>query len=237
MSTKNYSERIREYILTRIHDGSWPVGHRIPSEAEIMDLFSVSRMTVHRAIKELATQGHIRRERGRGSFVAKPLPRRDLLEISDIREEITERGGTYFCELVLQEKAAPTPVTAHVFGAENAIELARSTVVHFENGLPLQLEDRYVNLAAVPEYLELDLTATSAHRHLMKAAPLQKAEHQLTAVLPTSEQCDFLKIQPNEPCLLIKRKTWSGGVLVSYAELLYPGSRYSFGGVFTPGSK
>lgn len=237
MSKKNHSLRIREYIMTRIGDGTWPEGHRIPSEAEIMETFSVSRMTVHRAIKELATQGHIRRERGRGSFVTKPLPRRELLEISDIAEEIKGRGGTYFCEQIMQERVPPSPVTTHVFGEDGASSIARSQVVHFENGMPLQLEDRYVNMAAVPGYTDLDLTQTSAHQHLMKVAPLQKAEHLLTAVLPNSEQCDFLQIQPNEPCLLIKRKTWSEDVLVSYAELLYPGSRYSFGGVFTPGNK
>jgi GntR family histidine utilization transcriptional repressor len=234
MHDKHHAQRIREHILTRILDGSWPEGHKIPSETEMMKLFSVSRMTVHRAVKELATQGHLRRERGRGSFVSRPLPRRDLLEISDIAEEITTRGGTYFSDLKRLEQVCPSPVTTHVFGRTAAGHIARSQVVHFENSLPLQLEDRYVNLAAVPDYLELDFTRTSAHKHLMKVAPLQKAEHQLTAVLPTGEQCDFLQIQPNEPCLLIKRKTWSEGVLVSYAELLYPGSRYSFGGEFSP---
>jgi GntR family histidine utilization transcriptional repressor len=68
----------------------------------------------------------------------------------------------------------------------------------------------------------------------MQTAPLQKAEHELTAVLPNPQQQEFLNIQANEPCLLLKRKTWSGDHLVSYAELLYPASRYSFGGIFTP---
>lgn len=237
MKKLNLSTRIRNYILTNIQDGSWPCGHKIPSEAKIMEDFSASRMTVHRAIKELATEGHIYRERGRGSFVAKKLPRRDLLEISDIAEEIKARGGTYFSELKHLEREAPSPTTTHVFGPDIASHVARSTVIHFEDGVPLQLEDRYVNLALAPEYMELDFTTMTAHQYLIKAAPLQKAEHQLLAVLPTSEQKYFLQVQDNEPCLLIKRKTWSGGELVSYAELLYPGSRYSFGGVFTPATK
>ncbi|BCS89816.1 histidine utilization repressor [Pseudodesulfovibrio sediminis] len=202
-----------------------------------MEQFSASRMTVHRAIKELATEGHIYREQGRGSFVAKQIPRQDLLEISDIAEEIQARGGTYFSELRYLEREGPTPVTTHVFGPETANTVARSKVIHFENGLPLQLEDRYVNLDMAPDYLELNFSETSAHQYLIKVAPLQKAEHQLTAVLPNSEQQEQLQIQDNEPCLLLKRKTWSGDTLVSYAELLYPGSRYSFGGVFTPGTK
>lgn len=237
MTKMNLSARIRDYILTQIKDGSWPCDHKIPSEAKIMERFSASRMTVHRAIKELATEGYIYRERGRGSFVAKRIPRRDLLEISDIAEEITARGGTYFSDLKHLKQESKSPVTTYVFGAENADNIGRSTIVHFENGVPLQLEDRYVNLTLAPEYLNQDFSTTTAHQYLTKTAPLQKAEHQLMAVLPNPEQKELLQVQDNEPCLLIKRKTWSGGELVSYAELLYPGSRYSFGGVFTPDNK
>jgi len=237
MPKRNLTTRIREHILTHINDGLWPCDHKIPSEATIMAEFSASRMTVHRAIKELATEGYIYRERGRGSFVAKRIPRRDLLEISDIAEEITARGGTHFCDLKYLKQENPSPITTHIFGPDQVDSIARSQAIHFENGVPLQLEDRYVNLAVVPDYLDVDFTTTTAHQHLIKTAPLQKAEHQLTAVLPGPEQREFLQIQANEPCLLIKRKTWSGGKLVSYAELLYPGSRYSFGGVFTPDNK
>ena len=106
---------------------------------------------------------------------------------------------------------------------------------YFENGLPLQLEDRWVDLQMAPGYLQVDFSTTTAHRYLMAVAPLQRAEHELTAVLPDPGRQGLPAIQANEPCLLLKRKTWSEGQLVSYAELLYPGSRYSFGGVFGPG--
>lgn len=237
MTKPNKSTLIREHILANIKNGTWPSGHKIPSEAEIMSEFSASRMTVHRAIKELATEGLIYRERGQGSFVSKLVPRQDLLEISNIAEEIQARDGSYFSELKYLQLEKPSPITTHVFGDDRANSVARSKVVHFENGVPLQLEDRYVDLKLAPDYLDLDFATTTANKYLIKVAPLQKAEHELTAVLPTPEQQKFLQVQDNEPCLLLKRKTWSGGELVSYAELLYPGSRYSFGGEFTPGNR
>ena len=237
MTKKSLSKRISEFILTHIREGSWPDGYRIPSEAELMKKFSASRMTVNRAVKELAAQGLLYRERGRGTFVAKPVPRSELLNIRDIEEEIRERGGTYFSELKSIGPEPESPLTTHVFGREGATNIARSKVIHHENGKPLQLEDRWVNLDAAPGYLEVDFSRTTAYRHLMQSAPLQKAEHELTAVLPTPEQQTFLQVQANEPCLLLKRKTWSGDRLVSYAELLYPASRYSFGGVFSPAAR
>ncbi len=237
MNSQSLVTRIRTLILGRIQDGSWPNGHKIPSEAEVMTLFSASRMTVHRAIKELATEGHLYRERGRGTFVARKKPRSQLLVIADIADEISGRGGAYFCECRSLVREVRTPQTVYIFGDGRAGQIARSTVVHFENGLPLQLEDRWVDLQVAPGYLDIDFQTTTAYRYLMAAAPLQKAEHELTAVLPDSTQQQLLRIQANEPCLLLKRKTWSDGQLVSYAELLYPGSRHSFGGVFEPGDR
>jgi GntR family histidine utilization transcriptional repressor len=237
MDSQSLVTRIRTLILGRIQDGSWPNGHKIPSEAEIMAQFAASRMTVHRAIKELAAEGHLYRERGRGTFVAKKKPRSQLLVIADIEAEIRGRGGAYFCECRALSREPQTPLTVYIFGQERAGDIGRSTVIHFENGLPLQLEDRWVDLRLAPGYLDIDFQSTTAYRYLMAAAPLQKAEHELTAVLPNAEQQQLLRIQAGEPCLLLKRKTWSDGQLVSYAELLYPGSRYSFGGVFGPGDR
>ncbi|GAB7024457.1 histidine utilization repressor [Salidesulfovibrio brasiliensis] len=235
MSRKGLGSRIRDYIVENIDNGKWKPGDIVPGEFELMKLFSASRMTVHRAIKELATEGLVYRERGRGTFVAKRIPRSDLLVVADIAEEIRGRGADYYSDLKYLAAEPQSPLTAHVFGEGAANSLARSKVVHCENGVPVQLEDRYVDVRLAPKYLTLDFTQTTAHKYLMKAAPLMKAEHELTAVLPNSEQQYFLNIPENEPCLLLRRKTWTGERLVSYAELYYPASRYTFGGTFTPG--
>jgi len=236
VDSSTLATRIRSLILGHIQDGSWSSGHKIPTEAEIMAEFAASRMTVHRAIKELAAEGHLIRERGRGTFVAGRRPRSQLLVIADIAEEIAGRGGSYFCQCRRLGREPRSPLTVHVFG-DAAEHVARSTVIHFENGVPLQLEDRWVDLRMAPGYLDLDFSRTTAHRFLMTVAPLQKAEHELTAVLPSPEQQQMLAIREGEPCLLLRRRTWSEEKLVSYAELLYPGSRYSFGGVFGPGAR
>lgn len=237
MSRKGLGSRIRDHIITNIETGRWKPGVQIPAESELMQSFSASRMTVHRAIKELAAEGMVYRERGRGTFVARRIPRSDLLVVADISDEIRGRGGDYYSDLKYLAAEPQSPLTAHVFGEGAANSLARSKVVHCENGVPIQLEDRYVDLRMAPDYLGLDFASTTAHRYLMLAAPLMKAEHELTAILPTSEQQYFLNIPDNEPCLLLRRKTWTGDRLVSYAELYYPASRYTFGGTFTPKGK
>src|SRR3546814_5695983 len=80
------------YIVTRILGGDWPEGNRVPSENELTRELSVSRMTVHRALRELTTEGWLERVQGAGTFVAPPKPQSEVLDIRNIAEEIAARG-------------------------------------------------------------------------------------------------------------------------------------------------
>jgi len=107
-------------------------------------------------------------------------------------------------------------------------------LVHFENGLPVQLEDRYVLAKLAPDYLKVDFSRTTPHDYLIKAAPLQEAEHVLRSVMPDARTRKLLAMKRGEPCLLVIRRTWSKGAIASVARLHYPGSRYELSGRFRP---
>ncbi|MDB5489568.1 MAG: transcriptional regulator, histidine utilization repressor, GntR family, partial [Reyranella sp.] len=67
-------QQVEDYIVRHIQDGSWPPGHRLPSEHELVSQFGMSRMTVNRALRDLVQQGRIVRVAGVGSFVAEDKP-------------------------------------------------------------------------------------------------------------------------------------------------------------------
>jgi GntR family histidine utilization transcriptional repressor len=66
----------------------------------------------------------------------------------------------------------------------------------------------------------------------MEVAPLSAGEHLVEATSAQEWECRHLQIDMGSPCLLVRRRTWSEGRLVSSARLLYPGSRYRLGGRF-----
>jgi GntR family histidine utilization transcriptional repressor len=107
-------------------------------------------------------------------------------------------------------------------------------IVHFENDRAVQLEERYVLPKLAPDYLKVDFTATTPYDYLTQVAPLQEAEHVLRAVMPDDRTRQLLTMKPDEPCLLMVRRTWTAGEVASVARLYYPGSRYQLSGRFRP---
>ena len=76
--------QIKEAIRRRISSGDWPEGFQIPSEHKLLEEFSVSRMTVHRALRDLTDEGLLTRVQGLGTFVAERPPSTDVVELRSI---------------------------------------------------------------------------------------------------------------------------------------------------------
>lgn len=222
-------ERIKGYITDRVMSGEWPVGHRIPTEEALVAQFGVSRMTVHRAVRELMSEGLVRRQPGAGTFVTNERPSLDLVEVRNIADEIRSRGHVHASVVKVLKAEPATLAVAESLGLRPHARVFHSVIVHLENNWPVQLEDRYVNPKAAPDYLKQDFTDHTPNAYLMTIGPLERVEHTIEAIRPSAEMCTLLKISEDEPCLLLNRRTWSRGAVVSRAWLTHPGSRYRIG--------
>lgn len=224
-------EAVKQFIRSRIESGEWPAHHRIPSENEIVADLGVSRMTANRALRELASEGAITRVQGVGSFVAAHKGSTALLEVRNIADEIHERGHTHTSLMTLLQEEIATPEIGYALGLATGARVFHSVMVHSENGLPIQIEDRFVNPAICPRYLEQDFQAMTPNAYLTAMAPITRTEQIVEAVSPQLWECKLLGIDRNEPCLMIRRRTWSDAGNVTTARLLYPGTRYRLEGM------
>ena len=84
--------RVKQHLKDGLAGGRWAPGELMPSEAELVAQFGLSRMTVNRALKELQAEGLVKRTQGVGTFAA-PLHRvSSTLTIRDLHDEIESRG-------------------------------------------------------------------------------------------------------------------------------------------------
>jgi GntR family histidine utilization transcriptional repressor len=226
--------QVKRHILDNIGSGKWAASARVPSESEIVKSFGISRMTANRALRELRDEGVLVRVAGVGSFVADQQSRAHPLEVRGIADEIRRRGHRHRAEVITLARVRADAHLAEDFRIAVGTELFFSVMVHFENERPVQLEDRHVLPKLAPDYLGVDFTTTTPYDYLVKAAPLNEAEHVLRAVMPDERARALLDMQRNEPCLLMIRRTWTAGEIASVAKLYYPSSRYELSGRFRP---
>ncbi|AIX50678.1 MULTISPECIES: histidine utilization repressor [Pantoea] len=225
-------QRVKQAIISQIRAGEWKARQRVPSESELVSELGVSRMTINRALRELTAEGYLLRMQGVGTFVAEMKGYTAMLEVHNIADEIAQRGHQHRCQILTLTQGRADPEQAALLGMRTGQPLFHSLMVHYENDLPVQLEDRLVNPQMAPDYLKQDYHSVTPYTYLMRVAPLTAGEHIVEAVLPDLRQRRHLALEEHEPCLLIRRQTWSDSKIVTYARLLYPGSRYKLLGRF-----
>jgi GntR family histidine utilization transcriptional repressor len=227
-------ERVKVYLKQELSRGRWAPGSLMPSEAELVAQFGVSRMTVNRALRELQSEGLVDRIQGAGTFAAQLQRVSSTLTIRDIQEEIASRQHRHQAQVhwLAEEKA--TSALASQLGLPRGARVFHSIIVHLENGVPLQCEDRYVNPACAPHYLEVDFSTLTPTHYLLEVAPHWEAQYTIEASRPTAEEAKLLGISSREPCLVVVRRTMSQGVPITLVRLTHPGSRYQIDGLFKP---
>jgi GntR family transcriptional regulator, histidine utilization repressor len=232
MSESPY-QAIKRSISEGITGGIYVPGQLLPSEPALSRSFGVARMTVNRAMRELAAERLVRRVPGVGTFVAEPIAQSGLVEIRNIADEIAERGHTHQAEVFLLAAIVPAAATAAAFGLPPGGELYSSAVLHCENDLPIQFEDRLVNPAVAPDYLRQDFSRITPNAYLMAVAPAQQVEHSVQAMVAPVAIANHLALEADEPCLVVDRRTWARDRLATVTRLYYPGSRFRLLGKFT----
>jgi GntR family histidine utilization transcriptional repressor len=223
-----YSQ-IKRHILQRIDQGEWVSGTRIPSENELVLQFGASRMTVSRALRDLVSDGKLARTQGVGTFVTTPPAKNDLLEIRDIALDIVARGLAHRARLVCLEAVRADTDLAITLDLRPGAKVFHSIIVHFEDDLPIQLEERYVSPRFAPDYLQQDFTTQTTTHYLQSISGASEVEHMVFAISPDEPCQRLLEIAAGDPCLLLMRRTWSNGIPATKSFFTYPGSRFSLG--------
>ena len=219
--------QVKVHILDQIRSGTLKAGSRVPSENELVISFKISRMTANRALNELTTEGHLARVPGVGTFVKETTPRSSLLELRNIADEITARGHLYSSRIEHVGEVTATPTLIEDFELKTATPLFHIVIVHEENAMPVQLEDRFVNPFCAPQFLKQNFAKQTPTSYLLTTIPVDELEHNVEAIIPDASQQRRLKISGDEPCLSLHRRSWSQGHVVTSATLIYPASRYA----------
>ncbi len=223
--------RLMEHIRAGIAQGVWKPGDAIPSERELSERFGISRMTVRQAIHRLVQEGLLRREHGRGTFVATPKLRQHLTRLTGFTEDMRQRGLRSRSQVLRLEMVEPSPDAATALRIrpwQSVLLLERLRLAGEE---PIALESCYLHFPGNTRLLARDFTASSLYRTLVEEFEVipSRAEQQVEAVLATARERKLLHLPPNSPVLRNRRVTYDQHDRpFEYTESAYRGDRYVF---------
>ena len=222
-----HHRRIEQVLRERIT--TMRPGDRLPSDAELVAEFGVSRMTARNAMQRLADEGLVARQPGRGSFVAAPAAHRRTDRLMTFSSEMARRGRVPSSRLLARSIRPSTRAEAAALGLaphEPIVEVRR---IRLADGVPIALEMAVLIVECAPVVLGADLEAGSLHAAIRAAGlRLRSGTGTVGAGAATAEDARLLDLRRGDPLLIERRVILDdGGRRIESTESRYPADRYA----------
>lgn len=212
---------LKQELRQRIVQGIWPPGTLLPNEVDLAAEFSCARATVNRAMRELAEEGLVERKRKAGTRVRQAPLRQARFSIPLVRQEIEAQGAAYRYALVRREEQdAPDWLRARL-GLGLGARVLHLICMHYADGNPYQLEDRWINLEALPDAAGADFAAMGPNEWLVEAVPFSDAEISFSALAADPETARYLSCTAGDALFMAERSTWWEDQAITYVRLKF----------------
>lgn len=221
--------RIKRLVNEAVADGSLRSGDVIPSERDVAELLSVSRVTVRRAFAELVNEGLLTQRRGSGTFVGSAPQRLEqpLSRLTSFTEDMQLRGLKTHTQWISRAAVLATPDEALKLSLSPSDRVVRLKRLRFANDVPMAIEE-----ATVPERYLPDAGAVQASlyavldQHGFKPV---RALQRLHAIGLAAEEAVLLGVDAGSAALFIERVSYlADGRAIEFTTSYYRGDLYDF---------
>ncbi|MDY0881471.1 UTRA domain-containing protein [Dongia soli] len=225
-------KQIGRAVTEQILKGRYKQGERLPSEAELTDIFSTSRQTVNKAITELAKHGLVERNRRAGTVVSWQFQERFVLPLRDVADDLEQSSQVYEYR-ILERKIVRNGKNGIRWSAlPSGSKLLYLQTLHLADGLPVQLETRYINYDTFPDIEQETFADIPPSKWLLLNIPWSEVDHAIRATNATEELAQKLGVRLGTSCLVVDRQTFHRGKPITFVHMVYPGDRFSIKGRF-----
>jgi len=223
--------QLKQILLRHIRDGDIIPGEAIPSEKELEEDYGVSRITVRRALGDLASEGYISRQPGRGSFVLQPKLQDRSERLSGFSESLSAQGFEVKWQ-ILQNGMQPAPSSvAQKLGVDEGQPLLYFQRLVYADDEPIMLSTVYVNSGEGITLTREEIDSDSIYPLLERKYSIfaHRADRTIEATIALEDEAQLLHVKPNTPMLGIEHVSHDHkGQRVAFVRALYRGDRYKY---------
>jgi GntR family transcriptional regulator len=213
---------LRQAIETRILSPD----DALPPERDLATEFSVSRITVRKAIDGLVNEGMLVRRQGSGTFVCSRVEK-NFSKLTSFSEDMRARGRNPRSVWLRRSAGTVTPEESLTLRSSPGTPVYRFHRIRFADDAPMAIEYATVLASCLPS---LDAVESSLYEALERAGnrPV-RALQRLRAVLFTAEQAELLQAKEKDAGLLVERLGFlKDGSAVEFTQSYYRGDIYDF---------
>ena len=219
MTEKTKFRDVKATILQRITAGPWGPGTLLPGEVELSQEFGCSRATVNRAMREVSELGLLDRRRKAGTRVRMAPLRQARFEIPLVRSEVENTGAVYRYALVQRETVvAPDWLRARM-NTVRGDAMVHLLCMHYADGMPYQIEDRWINVTALPQVREQSFAEIGPNEWLIATVPFSQVEISFQAIAADPVTASHMGLTAGEPVFSVERTTWWAGAAITHVRL------------------
>lgn len=227
----SYYRQLMDHIKKQIVSEIYKPGDRLPSEKELVAIFQVNRHTVRQALGELAYNGLIYSERGKGTFVASNKP--DMIDYKVSRRtsfthNIMEVGLIPNTQVLQGEEVAAVERVARNLGLETGARVVLLEILRFINHEAFCVSTNFFPSHLVPGLLARVDEILSLYEFLDRYYELRPVRTYSTfqAAFPDSSDVAALDIPRNQPVLIVESAmTGEDGTAIQYSITRFRGDR------------
>ena len=223
-------QQLYDILRDKIMRQEWKPGDMIPAEPDLCDRYGVSRTTVRQVMAKLVDEGLIYRQRGRGTFVARPTLEKAMVRILSFTEDMRERGLEARTQ-VLSSGLLPAPeYIAERLEVAPQRQLARLERLRLADGEPLSIEEANLVHDYCPGVLQRNYAVVPLREALEQGHGIRliRAKQVIRAMPASPRVAPLLEIPRLSPLLYIERVSYSQyDVPVEFLRIRYRGDRYS----------
>lgn len=207
-------------------------GDRFPSERELIDMYQVSRMTIHQALRDLTQTGLIVRVQGSGTFVSHPKVERGQPFLNSFTEDMRLKGHAPSTRLLNRTVMVPDVDVQERLRLEDGAQTLYLQRLMLADTQPIALHYTHLVLTYctnVDDWFSSDALRGSIYAILEQRCghQLSEAEETVEAAVATPPQAKQLDVAVGAPLLWVRRVTYlTSGDPVEDSRMLYRSDRY-----------
>jgi GntR family transcriptional regulator len=198
----------------------------LPPERDLAEDFSVSRITVRKAIEGLVAEGLLVRRQGSGTFVLARVEK-NFSKLTSFSEDMRARGRNPRSVWLRKAAGTVTPEESLTLRASPGTPVYRFNRIRFADDAPMSLEYATILASCLPS---MEAVESSLYAALERAGnrPV-RALQRLRAVLLTAEQAELMQASESDAGLLVERLGFlQDGRAVEFTQSFYRGDTYDF---------